>query len=70
MVTLTDKQAQLLEVLKRGLSLKDAALELGVSYSRIINLCNNLLIKTGYKTHRELLVNIKSIEYEVADSKN
>lgn len=44
-------------------NMKEIALELGVSYSRVINILNNLLIKTRSATKKELLIKAKDIKW-------
>ena len=64
-IKLTEQQEKVLTYLGEGKSYKEMALSLNVSYSRVINILNDLLIKTGLKSKRELLANAKTLEYEV-----
>ena len=64
-IKLTEQQEKVLTYVGEGKSYKEMALSLNVSYSRVINILNDLLIKTGLKSKRELLANAKPLEYEV-----
>jgi len=64
-IILSEKQHRSLELLLEGNSLKSIALTLGVSYSRVVTLLNEVLIKTGYKSRKELLINGKNLEIEL-----
>lgn len=64
-VKITNQQARALNLLGEGKNYKEIALTLGVSYSRVINVLNELLIKTGFKSRKELMANAKTLEYEV-----
>lgn len=64
-VTLTAQQKKALDLFVTGMSLKELSLNLGVSYSRVINILNDILVKTGYKSRKELLANGKLLEITV-----
>lgn len=64
-VTLTAQQKKALDLFVTGMSLKELSLNLGVSYSRVINILNDILVKTGYKSRKELLANGKLLEVTV-----
>lgn len=64
-IKLTEQQERALNLLGEGKNYKEIALTLGVSYSRVINILNDLLIKTGFRSRKELLANAKTLEYEV-----
>ena len=64
-IKLTGQQEKALKLLGDGKNYKEIALTLNVSYSRVINILNDLLIKTGLKSRKELIANAKTLEYEV-----
>ena len=64
-IKLTVQQEKALKLLGDGKNYKEIALTLNVSYSRVINILNDLLIKTGLKSRKELIANAKTLEYEV-----
>ena len=68
MITLTQQQAKTLDLFLEGMSLTEISLTLGVSYSRVINILNDLLIKTGYKSRKELLANGKMLEINIKNA--
>ena len=70
MIELSQQQANTLELFLEGKSMKQMALTLGVSYSRIVNLLNEVLIKTGTKSRKELLIHGNEIEYVVKSAQN
>lgn len=64
MIELSEQQIKTLELFaKDGINMKDISTRLGISYSRVINILNEILIKTGYKTRKELLINSNKVEY-------
>ena len=64
MIELSEQQIKTLELFaKDGINMKDISTRLGISYSRVINILNEILIKTGYKTRKELLINSNNVEY-------
>mgnify|MGYP006057245617 CR=1 FL=1 len=66
MLTLTQQQARVFDLfVKQRNNMKEIALTLGVSYSRIINILNEILIKTGFKSRNELLIKGVDLEFEV-----
>ena len=64
-ITVTEQQKKTLDLLYEGKSYQDIALALGVSYSRIINILNNILIKTKLSSRKELLLMKNKIKYTV-----
>lgn len=64
-ITVTEQQKKTLDLLYEGKSYQDIALALGVSYSRIINILNNILIKTKLSSRKELLLMKNKIKYIV-----
>lgn len=64
-IKLTKQQERVLKYLGSGRNYKEIALSLDVSYSRVINILNELLIKTGFRSRKELMANAKTLEYEV-----
>lgn len=65
MIELTEQQSQTLNLFVEGMSMKEIALHLGVSYSRVINILNSILIKTGSKSRKELLSKARLLEISV-----
>ncbi|MBQ6907793.1 MAG: hypothetical protein IJQ28_05390 [Clostridia bacterium] len=63
MIQLTLQQGKVFELFAQGKTMREIALTIGVSYSRIVNILNEILVKSGYKNRRELLINAKSLEY-------
>ena len=64
-IKLTEQQERVLKYLGDGKNYREIALSLDVSYSRVINILNDLLIKTGFRSRKELIANAKTLEYEV-----
>ena len=64
-ITVTEQQKKTLDLLYEGKSYQDIALALGVSYSRIINILNNILIKTKLSSRKELLLIKNKIKYTI-----
>lgn len=64
-IKLTKQQERALNLLGDGRNYKEIALTLNVSYSRVINILNEILLKTGLKSKRELIANAKTLEYDV-----
>lgn len=64
-IKLTEQQERALNLLGDGRNYKEIALTLNVSYSRVINILNEILLKTGLKSKRELIANAKTLEYDV-----
>lgn len=67
MIELSKQQARTLELFLEGKTMREMALSLGVSYSRVMNILNEILIKTGIKSRKELLIEGKAIEFEVKE---
>lgn len=67
MIELSKQQARTLELFLDGKTMREIALSLGVSYSRVMNILNEILIKTGIKSRKELLIEGKTIEFEVKE---
>lgn len=65
MIYLTQQQDKVLKSFLRGLNMKELALEQSVSYSRIINILNEILLKSGIKSRKELLINGHKLDYMV-----
>lgn len=65
MIELTEQQSQTLNLFVDGKTMKEIALYLGVSYSRVINILNSILIKTGSKSRKELLSKARLLEISV-----
>lgn len=66
-ITVTLQQARALDAFFEGKTLADIALSLGVSYSRIINILNAILVKTKLSSRKELLLNKDKIQYTIQD---
>lgn len=66
MITLSQQQARVFDLfVRQRKSMKEISLTLGVSYSRTINILNEILIKTGYKSRNELFAKGADLEFEV-----
>lgn len=65
MIELSPQQYKTLDLFLQGLTIKEVALNLGVSYSRAINILNEILVKTGWKSRKELLANGKLLEISI-----
>ena len=61
-IYLTAQQAKVFELFVAGRNMKEIAMAIGVSYSRVVNILNEIVIKCGYTSRRELLINAKDIE--------
>ena len=64
-ITVTQQQATALDYFFQGNTLADVALKLEVSYSRVINILNTILIKTRLSSRKELLLNKENIHYTI-----
>ena len=64
-IEISEKQAAALELFLAGKNMREIALTLGVSYSRIITLLNELLVKTGLKSRKELLLQGKNFNFNI-----
>ena len=62
-IIVTPQQAKALDYFFEGLTLADVALKLEVSYSRVINILNAILVKTRLTSRKELLLNKDKIHY-------
>ena len=65
MVVLTEKEDKAFQLLLAGKTMRETAMTLNVSYNRVVALLNAVLIKTGCRTRRELMVNGRSIKYKI-----
>ena len=64
-ITVTPQQKETLDRFFKGLPLTEIAFELNLSYSRIIQILNAILIKTKSNTRRELLTKKNEIIYKL-----
>ena len=64
-IIITPQQAKALGYFFEGLTLADVALKLEVSYSRVINILNAILVKTRLTSRKELLLNKDKIHYSI-----
>lgn len=62
-VTVTKLQLDVVNAYMEGQSMKEIALAVGVSYSRVINIFNAILIKARCATKKELLLKAKDIKW-------
>ena len=62
---LTAQEKRAFELFAQGHNLSEISLIMGMSYQQAVNLMNNILAKSPYKTAHELYVNANSIEIEV-----
>jgi len=69
-VELTSIQAKVLEMLLSGINMREISQTLNISYNRVINIANSILIKTRMQSRKELLINGKNIEYTVKEDKH
>lgn len=67
-ITVTPQQGRALDCFFEGKTLTDTALVLAVSYSRVINILNAILVKTKLSSRKELLLNKDNIHYEIQDN--
>ena len=61
---LTEQEKKAFELFAFGHNLSEISLILGLSYQQTVNLMNDILTKSPYKTAKELYVNANSIEIE------
>lgn len=66
-ITVTPQQKRALDLFFEGKTYQEIALALGVSYSRIINILNNILVKVKLSSRKELLLNKDKITYEIQE---
>lgn len=64
-VIVTEIQGKAASLYIAGLNMREIALELGVSYSRVVQIINAILIKTRSASKREFLLNAKDIEWVI-----
>jgi DNA-binding CsgD family transcriptional regulator len=65
MIKLSEQQKKAFDLyVKDALTIKEISLRLGVSYTRAINILNEILIKAGMKSRKELLISGKNLEIE------
>ena len=61
---LTEQEKKAFELFAFGHNLSEISLIMGMSYQQAVNLMNNILTKSPYKSAQELLANANSIEIE------
>lgn len=61
---LTEQEKKAFELFAFGHNLSEISLIMGMSYQQAVNLMNNILTKSPYKTAKELYENANSIEIE------
>lgn len=61
---LTAQEKRAFELFAFGHNLSEISLIMGMSYQQTVNLMNNILAKSPYKTAKELYTNADSIEIE------
>ena len=66
-ITVTPQQKRALDLFYEGKTYQEIALALGVSYSRIINILNNILVKTKTSSRKELLLLKDQITYNIVE---
>lgn len=66
-IIVTPQQGRALDYFFAGDSLADVALKLGVSYSRVINILNAILVKTKLSSRKEILLNKDKIHYQIQE---
>ena len=64
-INVTPQQKKALDKFFEGMPLTEIAFELNVSYSRIIQILNTILIKTKLQTRKELLIKRNEICYNL-----
>lgn len=65
MIILTAQEDKALRLLAEGITLKDIATKLSVSYSRVITIFNQILIKAGLQTKNQLRASARTLDYMV-----
>ena len=61
---LTEQEKRAFELFAFRHNLSEISLIMGLSYQQAVNLMNNILAKSPYKTEKELYANANSIEIE------
>lgn len=61
---LTEQEKKAFELFAFRHNLSEICLIMGMSYQQGVNLMNKIVAKSPYKTEKELLANINSIEIE------
>lgn len=61
---LTEQEKKAFELFAFGHNLSEISLTMNMSYQQAVNLMNNILAKSPYKTAKELFENANSIEIE------
>ena len=61
---LTEQEKKAFELFALGHNLSEISLIMGMSYQQAVNIMNNILTKSPYKTAEELYENANSIEIE------
>ena len=64
-ITVTPQQKRALVLFFEGKTYQEIALALGVSYSRVINILNNILVKVKLSSRKELLLNKDKFIFEI-----
>ena len=64
-ITVTPQQKETLDRFFKGMPLTEIAFEMNLSYSRIIQILNVILIKTKTTTRRKLLTRKDEIIYDI-----
>jgi DNA-binding CsgD family transcriptional regulator len=65
MIKLSEQQKKAFNYyVKDALTMKEISLRLGVSYTRAVAILNEILIKAGMKSRKELLIDGKNLEIE------
>ena len=64
-IWVTVQQKKVLDKYFEGTPLTDIAVDLNISYSRVIQILNNILIKTKLQTRKELLIKRYEICYNL-----
>lgn len=65
---LTEQQNKFLQALLEGKTMKQISTMLGVSYSRVIQILNIMLLKTNCKSRTELLVKGKDFDIKIKEN--
>jgi len=66
-IKVTPQQKKALDLFYEGKNYQEIALALDVSYSRIINILNNILVKTKLSSRKELLLAKNELNYTVEE---
>lgn len=69
MVEFTEQQAKAFDLfVNERKNMREISLLLGVSYTRVVNILNEILIKTGYKDRKTLFQEGKTMEFSVKNA--